>query len=115
MSLGKLARELVSYLRTMMGITDDTDQVANYSKFNTLPSTSRQVTSVNILVNCSSLFLPLTDDQELFNIVINLPNNFSCGLDEVPTCNQKYVPNEIFTTGSHSKLIFPRKSYLHKL
>lgn len=108
MSLGKLARELVSYLRTMMDITDDTDQVANYSKFNTLPS-------VNILVNCSSLFLPLTDDQELFNIVINLPNNFSCGLDEVPTCNQKYVPNEIFTTGSHSKLIFPRKSYLHKL
>lgn len=76
-----------------------------------------EVTSVNILVNFSSLFLPFTDDQELFNIVIN----FSCGLDEVYTCIQKYVSNETCTTGSHNVAFFAfsvqvsRKGYLHKL
>ena len=61
--------------------------------------------------NFPTLFLTPVSEQEIFNIIMNLPNKYSSGLDEIPVCVLKYVAesiccplaniiNECFLTGT---------------
>lgn len=47
--------------------------------------------------HCPSLFMHPVDDREIFRIIMNLPNKFSAGVDEIPIFLLKHVAEFIST------------------
>ena len=76
--------------------------------------------------NYPTIFLTPVTEQEVYNIIMSLPNKFSAGVDEVPVCLLKHVAapvsppladiiNECFMTGTFpSRLKIAKVTPVHK-
>lgn len=72
----------------------DLQQIAGlFNKFFTLSRDDNNCTNTNNVINMEvpTLFLQPIDPQEIFNIIMKLPNKYSSGMDEIPIYALKFA------------------------